>query len=73
MRQHPEGRPVGSAGAAATGYSPKGGRSIPTCWRLSFWYWGKGFATEAGTTSLRFAFEELNLDEVVAFTTLMNR
>ncbi|MCU7944742.1 MAG: GNAT family N-acetyltransferase [Candidatus Thiodiazotropha sp. (ex Cardiolucina cf. quadrata)] len=42
-------------------------------WRLSYAHWSMGYATEAGSTVLRFAFEELNLDEVVAFTTLMNR
>ncbi|MES9990806.1 MAG: GNAT family N-acetyltransferase [Candidatus Thiodiazotropha sp.] len=41
-------------------------------WRLAFEYWGKGYATEAGTRALCFAFDELLLDEVVAFTTVTN-
>ncbi len=42
-------------------------------WRLARSYWGKGFATEAAKGSLRVAFERLNLDEVVSFTSLINR
>jgi RimJ/RimL family protein N-acetyltransferase len=42
-------------------------------WRLGYEYWGKGYATEAGTRALRYAFENLFLKEVVAFTTLNNR
>ncbi len=37
-------------------------------WRLSFDYWGKGYATEAARAVLSFAFENLALDEVVSFT-----
>ncbi|MBT3012465.1 MAG: GNAT family N-acetyltransferase [Candidatus Thiodiazotropha sp. (ex Lucina pensylvanica)] len=42
-------------------------------WRLSYAHWGMGYATEAGSTVLRFAFEVLDLNEVVAFTTVMNK
>jgi len=31
-------------------------------------YWGRGFATEAAKASLRYAFEELEFELVVAFT-----
>lgn len=41
-------------------------------WRLHKLYWGKGYATEAATEALRFAFEVLFLDEVVSFTTISN-
>ena len=34
---------------------------------------GKGFATEAAKGSLRVAFERLHLDEVVSFTSVVNR
>ena len=42
-------------------------------WRLARSYWGKGFATEAAKGSLRVAFERLNLDKVVSFTSVINR
>ena len=37
-------------------------------WRLERASWGNGFATEAAGECLRFAFESLALEEVVAFT-----
>lgn len=41
-------------------------------WRLIKRSWGHGYATEAAKESLRFAFEDLDLDEVVSFATLHN-
>lgn len=42
-------------------------------WRLAKAHWGNGFATEAAQATLRVAFEEIELDEVVSFTSLVNR
>lgn len=42
-------------------------------WRLHKDYWGQGYATEAARAALRFAFSELALDEVVAFTAVINK
>jgi ribosomal-protein-alanine N-acetyltransferase len=41
-------------------------------WRLSKQHWGKGYAIEAATKALEYAFNKLNLAEVVSFTTLAN-
>lgn len=41
-------------------------------WRLDQAYWGQGYAPEAAQAALAFAFEQLKLDKVVAFTTLDN-
>ncbi|PHM31080.1 GNAT family N-acetyltransferase [Xenorhabdus innexi] len=41
-------------------------------WRLDKPFWGKGYACEAASKVLDFAFTEIRLNEVVAFTTLMN-
>ncbi len=41
-------------------------------WRIAKPFWGKGYATEAAHASLWFAFEKLVLDEVVAFTAVLN-
>lgn len=41
-------------------------------WRLRREHWGNGYATEAGREALRFGFEELGLDEIVAFTAVEN-
>lgn len=37
-------------------------------WRLAATHWGKGYATEAARTALCYAFERLDLAEVVSFT-----
>lgn len=42
-------------------------------WRLHKDYWGQGYATEAARAALRYAFETLELDEVVAFTAVINK
>jgi len=41
-------------------------------WRLLKDHWGNGYATEASQEALRFAFDELGLDEVVSYTTVAN-
>ena len=42
-------------------------------WRLARDAWGHGYATEAARAALAFAFDELELDEVISFTTVENR
>lgn len=41
-------------------------------WRLAASHWGRGLATEAARAALRFGFEQLDLAEIVSFTTLGN-
>jgi len=41
-------------------------------WRLSKKYWGKGYATEAANAALKYAFETLQIEEVVSFTSPQN-
>lgn len=41
-------------------------------WRLSSKHFGKGYATQAAQEVLRFAFEELQLKEIVSFTAFSN-
>lgn len=41
-------------------------------WRLQKHHWGNAYATEAAKETLRFAFETLNLSEVVSFTVVDN-
>lgn len=41
-------------------------------WRLAFDAWGHGYATEGARAALRFAFEELGWDEVIAITAAIN-
>lgn len=42
-------------------------------WRLGKIFWGYGYATEAANACLKFAFEKLELDEVVSFTAKINK
>lgn len=42
-------------------------------WRLAPAFWGKGYATEAAEACLRYAFEVLNLDQIVSFTVPANK
>jgi RimJ/RimL family protein N-acetyltransferase len=42
-------------------------------WRLAKEYWGCGYASEAAVASLRFAFENLRLQQIVAFTVPPNK
>ncbi|MDE1460964.1 GNAT family N-acetyltransferase [Spartinivicinus poritis] len=42
-------------------------------WRLAKAYWGVGYATEAAQAALQFAFDTLNLNEVVSFTSVTNK
>ena len=46
---------------------------IEVGWRLQQQYWGHGYATEAASAALAFAFETLTEDAVVAFTTVENK
>lgn len=41
-------------------------------WRLAADYWSRGYATEAARAALRFGFCELELPEIVSFTTVAN-
>lgn len=42
-------------------------------WRLGFDHWGKGYATEGALECLRYAFETLQLPEIVSFTAVQNK
>jgi RimJ/RimL family protein N-acetyltransferase len=46
--------------------------TIEVGWRLAQEHWGHGYATEAAREAVRFGFEELGLDEIVAFTVPAN-
>jgi RimJ/RimL family protein N-acetyltransferase len=41
-------------------------------WRLSTTHWGQGYATEGARRAVTYAFDELGLAELVAFTTKQN-
>lgn len=45
---------------------------VEIAWRLSAEYWGQGLATEAARAALRYGFQNLGLDQIVAFTVPVN-
>jgi RimJ/RimL family protein N-acetyltransferase len=46
--------------------------AVEVGWRLARAAWGSGYATEAARASLAFGFEEVDLDEIVSFTSAGN-
>ncbi|MCU1491728.1 MAG: hypothetical protein JWM85_3133 [Acidimicrobiaceae bacterium] len=45
---------------------------LEVLWRLARPFWDQGYATEAASASLKFGFEQLGLEEVVSFTSVIN-
>src|SRR4051812_42133923 len=65
----PGGAPlVGLVGLARPAFEAHFPPCVEIGWRLAREHWGKGYATEAARASLRYGFEQLGLDEIVAFT-----
>lgn len=46
--------------------------AIEVLWRLAYPYWGKGYATEAATACINYAFQTLGEEKVVSITALKN-
>lgn len=63
---------IGFVGLAAPTFEAEFTPCVEIGWRLDRPHWGNGYATEAATEVLRYAFEELELHEVVSFTSLTN-
>jgi RimJ/RimL family protein N-acetyltransferase len=63
---------VGLVGLAIPTFETHFTPCVEIGWRLSRAYWGKGYANEAARASLRYGFEQLGLDEIVAFTVPYN-
>jgi ribosomal-protein-alanine N-acetyltransferase len=64
---------IGTAGLAALPFQESVTPRVMIAWRLARAYWGCGYGTEAGRAILSFAFEEIGLEEVVAFTVPANQ
>lgn len=64
---------IGFVGLNKPLYHLSFGPCIEIGWRLDKKYWGKGYVFEAATKVLDFAFRELNLKEICAFTSILNK
>ncbi len=66
------GELIGFVGLNRPAYALPFGPCVEVGWRLARRWWGQGLASEAARASLAFGFGRLELDEIVAFTTLAN-
>jgi RimJ/RimL family protein N-acetyltransferase len=72
VEQRADGQFIGCVGLAVPSFHEHFTPCVEVAWRLRRASWGHGYATEAARECLRFAFEELALPEVVAFTVPAN-
>lgn len=63
---------LGFSGLHSPEYALPFSPCIEIGWRLAKEYWGHGYATEAANRVLTFAFETLQITQVVSFTSLLN-
>jgi RimJ/RimL family protein N-acetyltransferase len=56
----------GYAGLAIPSWLPEVMPAVEVGWRLHPDHWGRGLATECGRASLRYGFEDLGLDRIIA-------
>ena len=68
LERREDGAVIGFTGLARVGFAAPFVPAVETGWRLARPFWDQGYALEAARRSLQFAFEELELSEVVAFT-----
>ena len=66
------GRFAGFAGLAIAQFQAHFTPATEIGWRLARWAWGRGYATEAASAALDFAFSSLGRTEVVSFTAATN-
>jgi RimJ/RimL family protein N-acetyltransferase len=63
---------VGYVGLAVPRFNAHFTPCVEIGWRLASEFWGFGYATEAAQAALAFGFRELDLGEIVSFTTETN-
>ncbi len=63
---------IGFVGLSVPGFTTHFTPCVEIGWRLAKEHWGHGYASEAAVASLRFGFEKLTLEEIVAFTVPLN-
>lgn len=63
---------IGFIGLAQPRFDAHFTPAVEVGWRLACEHWGSGYATEGARAAVSFAFEDLELDEIVSFTTAAN-
>ena len=64
---------IGFVGLSVPSFSAHFTPCVEIGWRLLKEHWGAGYASEAAAACLRFGFERLKLQQIVAFTVPLNK
>ena len=64
---------IGFVGLSVPSFTSHFTPCVEIGWRLMKEHWGNGYASEAAAACLRFGFENLKLQEIVAFTVPLNK
>jgi RimJ/RimL family protein N-acetyltransferase len=64
---------IGFVGLSVPGFAAHFTPCVEIGWRLAKEHWGNGYASEAAAACLRFGFEKLKLQQIVAFTVPLNK
>ena len=64
---------IGYIGLAEATFPAHFTPAVEIGWRLSYEYWGKGYATEGAHACLEYGFEVLKLPEIVSFCAVQNK
>ncbi|BCZ97697.1 GNAT family N-acetyltransferase [Legionella pneumophila serogroup 1] len=67
------GEMIGFLGLITPSFEAHFTPTVEIGWRLSSKHWNKGYATEGAKAVLHYAFTELNLPQIVSFTTVNNQ
>jgi RimJ/RimL family protein N-acetyltransferase len=63
---------IGFVGLSRPSFEEQFTPAVEVGWRLAREHWGHGYATEAGRAALGYGFDELDLVEIVSFTSELN-
>lgn len=72
VERREDGAFIGVLGLARVSFEAAFTPAVEIGWRFNVAYWRQGYALEAARAALEFAFEQLQLEEVVAFTVPAN-
>ncbi|MBS0624378.1 MAG: GNAT family N-acetyltransferase [Verrucomicrobia bacterium] len=63
---------IGRIGLEELDFQANFSSNIELGYRLAFEHWGKGYASEGANAALKYGFNYLNLNEIIAFTPVQN-
>jgi ribosomal-protein-alanine N-acetyltransferase len=72
LEHRQSGELLGFTGLCFVSFEAPFAPAVEIGWRLRRSSWGHGFASEAASASVAFGFDELDLDEIVSFTSTRN-